>query len=209
MATLSQIRQRIRQDLKDTDSANYRWTDAVLDRHIDHAVREFSLACPRETKATLATTSGGREVDISSLADRVILFAVEYPMGKFPPRYQRFSLYQDTITLLGEEIPDGSNCCLYYGKLHTLDDTTSTIPSQQEDTIALGSEAYALIEYAAYTINRISVGGEDVARQFQRRGEELLNHFKKELKKLNSHLRPRRLYPPATSLPSKSTDWGP
>ena len=195
---LVEMRNRIRQDLKDTDPANYRWTDTELDRHIEHALRDFSQACPREMKAILATTPGSREIDISSLSDRVAIFAVEYPVGKFPPCYQRFSLYQDIITLLGEETPDGSDCCIYYGKLHTLDDTTSTISPQHEDIVAIGAEAYALLEYAAYAINRISIGGEEVAQQFQGRGEELLNRFEKELKKLKSRLRPRRLYLPTT-----------
>ena len=33
--TLTEIRARVRQDLKDTDSANYIWTDAEVDQLID------------------------------------------------------------------------------------------------------------------------------------------------------------------------------
>jgi hypothetical protein len=206
---LAEMRTRVRRDLHDEDAANYRWTDDELARHIDHSLREFSQACPREQKATVATTSGSREMDISSLTDRVVIKAVEYPVGKFPPIYQRFSLWQDTVTLLGDEVPDGSNCYVYYGKLHTLDATTSTIPSQHEDVVAIGAEAYAAIEWSSYATDRISVGGDDVDRQYSYWGRDRLGQFKKELKRLKSRLRTSSLYKPYYPPDSKTTDWGP
>ncbi len=206
---LTELRTRVRQDLHDEDVQNYRWTDDELDRHIDHALREFSQASPREMKATLPTTASSREIDISSLTNRVIIFAVEYPMDKFPLRYQRFSLYQDTITLLGDKVPDGSDCQVFYGKLHSLDATTSTLPAIHEDIVAIGAEGYALVEWAAYSINRISVGGDQTPRDFRIRGEELLSQFRKELKRLKSRLRTQKLYLPATTPVSKTTDPGP
>jgi hypothetical protein len=206
---LSEMRTMVRRDLKDEDSQNYRWTNDELDRYIDHALRDFSQALPREQKSDIATTAGSREIDISLLTNRVIVFAVEYPIGKFPPLYQRFSLYQDTITLLGDEVPDGSDARIFYGKLHTLDASSSTIPSQHEDIVAIGAEGYALVEWAAYSINRVSLGGEETPQQFRVRGEELLRQFKRESARLKSRLRPRQLYRPATTPVSKTTDWGP
>ena len=78
---LATMRGRIRKDLHDEDSQNYRWTDTVLDRHIDHAVRELSFALPREQTATLSTTAGSRDLSLSSLTDLVQVEAVEYPTG--------------------------------------------------------------------------------------------------------------------------------
>src|SRR3972149_1752121 len=106
---LTEMRTIVRRDLHDEDAANYRWSNDELDRHITHAVKELSEAVPLEQKATIATTSGSREIDISSLSDRIMVEAVEYPVGKFPQRYQRFALWGDTLTLLGDEVPDGSN----------------------------------------------------------------------------------------------------
>jgi hypothetical protein len=212
---LSEMHTRVRRDLKDEDAGNYRWTNDEIDRHIDHALRDFSKALPREMKTELATTAGSREIDISSLTDRVLVLAVEYPVDNFPPYYQRFALYQDTLTLLGSEVPDGSNARIFYGKLHTLNADTSTIPSQHEDIVAVGAEAYALIEWAAYSINRVSLGGEATPQQFRVRGEELLRYFKRELARLKSRLRTSQLYQPATtpasskSLVDRITDWGP
>ena len=81
---LPQMRARVRQDLHDEDSENYRWTDDELDRHIQHAVRELSLAVPQEAKATLTTTAGSRGLSVTSLSDLVSVEAVEYPVDKYP-----------------------------------------------------------------------------------------------------------------------------
>jgi hypothetical protein len=39
---LNTMRSIVRRDLKDEDAQNYRWSDDELDRHIAHAVKEFS-----------------------------------------------------------------------------------------------------------------------------------------------------------------------
>jgi hypothetical protein len=117
---LVDMRAIVRRDLHDEDANNYRWTNDELDRHIGHAVKDYSDAVPHEQKAVTATISGSRDIDISLLSDRIMIEAVEYPIGNFLRRYQRFSLWADVITLLGDEIPDGSNARIYYGQLHTL-----------------------------------------------------------------------------------------
>lgn len=208
---LSEMRAIVRRDLHDEDANNYRWSDSELDRHISHAVKEFSEAVPYEQKATQATTSGSREVDISSLADRVTVEAVEYPVDQFPKRYQRFARWGDTMTLLGAEVPDGSNCYIYYGKLHTLDGATSTIPAQFEDFIAVGAGGYAAVEWAAFAINQVNVGGLVTPKEFLTWGNDRLRYFRSELKRLGRRNRVRisQLYEPYYSSVSRSTDYGP
>jgi len=98
---LVDMRTIVRRDLRDEDANNYRWTNDELDRHIGHAVKDYSGAVPYEQKAIKPTVSGSREIDISALSDRIMIEAVEYPIGNFPRRYQRFSLWGDIITLLG------------------------------------------------------------------------------------------------------------
>ncbi|HEY83188.1 MAG TPA: hypothetical protein G4O01_07895 [Dehalococcoidia bacterium] len=208
---LTEMRAMVRRDLHDEDAASYRWTDDELDRHIAHAVKDFSEHLPLEQKVTMATTSGSRELDISSLSDRVMVVAVEYPVDNFPKRYQRFSLWGDMLTLLGEEVPDGSNAYIYYGKLHTLDATSSTIPTQHEDLIATGACGYAAVEWAAYAINRANIGGDITPREFLTWGNEKLRYFRQELKRLGrrNRVRVRSLYKPYYPSVSKSTDYGP
>ena len=67
--TLTEVRTRVRQDLKDTDSANYIWTDAEVDAAIQRVVSEFSLAYPKQELSELDTTSGSKSIDISSLTN--------------------------------------------------------------------------------------------------------------------------------------------
>jgi hypothetical protein len=208
---LNDMRTIVRRDLHDEDSQNYRWTNDELDRHIAHAVKAFSEAIPYEQKATKATTSGSREVDISTITNRIMVQAVEYPVDKFPKKYQRFSLWGDTLTLLGDEVPDGSNAYIYYGKLHTLDVSSSTIPVMHEDLIAAGAGGYAAAEWAVYAINRVNVGGTPTPQEFLTWGREKLNYFKQELKRLGrrNRVRIRSLYRPYYLPVSKSTDYGP
>jgi len=208
---LSDMRTIVRRDLHDEDANNYRWTNDELDRHIAHAVKDFSEALPLEQKATIATTSGSREINISSLTGRVMVEAAEYPVDKFPRRYQQFALWGDTLTLLGDEVPDGSNCYVYYGKLHTLDASGSTIPMKYEDMIAAGACGYAAVEWAAYAINRVNVGGDRTVAEFVSWGKQRLSFFKGELKRLGrrSRVRINQLYKPYYSPVSKTTDYGP
>ena len=208
---LADMRAILRRDLRDEDPADYRWSDDELDRHIAHAVGEFSEAIAREQKATLATVAGSREIDISSLADRTMHQVIEYPVDRFPKQYQRFSLWADTITLLGDAVPDGSNANIYYGKLHTLDATTSTIPTMFEDLIAGGAEGYAALEWAAFAINRVNVGGTMTAGEFLGWGKDKLGYFRKELRRLGRRNRARisQLYQPAYPAAAKTTDYGP
>ena len=208
---LADMRAILRRDLRDEDPADYRWSDDELDRHIAHAVGEFSEAIAREQKATLATVAGSREIDISSLADRTMHQVIEYPVDRFPKQYQRFSLWADTITLLGDAVPDGSNANIYYGKLHTLDATSSTIPSHLEDLIAGGAEGYAALEWAAFAINRVNVGGTMTAGEFLGWGKDKLGYFRKELRRLGRRNRARisQLYQPAYPAAAKTTDYGP
>jgi hypothetical protein len=208
---LGDMRTIVRRDLHDEDAENYRWTNDELDRHIAHAVKDLSEAIPCEQKATKATASGSREIDISSITDRVMVQAVEYPVDQFPGRFQRFALWGDTVTLLGPEVPDGSNAYIYYGKLHTLDVSTSTIASPHEDLVAAGACGYAAVEWAVYAINRVNVGGTRTPEELLSWGRERLAFLRRELRRLGrrNRVRVRSLYVPYYPPVSESTDYGP
>jgi len=207
---LTEMRARVRQDLHDEDANNYRWTDDELDRHIEHAVRELSLAVPLEAKATPTTTAGSRELSIASLTDLIAIEAVEYPVGEYPPRYVRFSLWGETLTLLIESTPgDGEEVYVYYGKLHTLDETTSTIPSPLEELVAIGAEGYAAIEWASFATNRVNLGGDQAWRNYLVWGQDRLASFMKGLAKHSRKnvVRCRRLYRPYEPGAGQTSEW--
>lgn len=209
---LPTMRTRVRRDLHDEDASNYRWTDAVLDRHIDRAVRELSLAVPRELKATLATTAGSRDLSMATLTDLVAIEAVEYPVGQYPPVYVQFSLWAGTLTLLVDKAPaGGESVSVFYGRLHTLDATSSTLSSPLEDLVATGAGGYAALEWASFATNRVNVGGDQTWRHYLTWGQEWLAAFLRGLAQHSrkSAVRVRQLYKPALPPKSQSTDWGP
>ncbi len=209
---LTDMRARLRQDLHDGDAANQRWTDAELDRHIQRAVREFSLSQPLEAKTTLATTAGSRDLSIAGLADLVAVEAVEFPAGEYPPAYVPFSVWLSTLTMLVDCAPAAvENASVYHTKLHTLDATTSTLPSRFEDVVATGAAAYAALEWASFATNRVNVGGQDVWRDYLAWGQERLAEFQSALAEQGRRnaVRVRGLYRPATTPVDQSTVTGP
>jgi len=187
----------VRRDLRD-ESEPYQWSDDELTRHINRALKQLSERVPLPAKATLATTADSREIDISSVSDRIMVQAVEYPVDEFPKRYQRFSIWGDTLTIITGDEPDGSNSYIYYGKLHILDADSSTIPPKHEDLVATGACGYAAVSWAAYSINRVNVGGAMTPREFLTWGKDRLRTFNDALKRLGrrQRIRTSQLYKP-------------
>ncbi len=188
---LGEMRARVRVDLHDEDTNEERWTDATLDRHIARALRELSLAAPRELVATVSTTAGSRELDIVTLTDRVAVDAVEYPTDEHPPLFAPFSVWGDTLTLEVERRPSGvEDVRIRYRAMHQLDAMTSTVPERLEDLVATGAGGYAALEWASYATNRINSGGDDVWRHYHTWGQERLAAFTNGVAK---HGRDRRV----------------
>jgi hypothetical protein len=180
---LSTMRTLVRRDLKDEDNSNYRWQDNEIDRAIQRAVIELSRYIPREMKSTIATTDGSREIDIAALTDRVSVDRVEFPAGQSPRAFQRFAVHQDTITLVGDTGGNGEDCHVYWGKVHTLDGSTSTIPGHIEDVLALGAAAYAVLAQAQYRSDVAGIGGDRADTDYKSWGSAMLKEFKSLLKR--------------------------
>jgi hypothetical protein len=208
---LSEMIVAIRKDLHDQDISNYRWTDIEIDRHIRRAVSEFSEQMPLESKATKVTTLGSRDLDIADITNRVMVEAVEYPVDRYPRHFQPFSLWGDTLTIIGDELPEGSDASIYYGKLHSIDAGSSTIPTKYEDLIAAGAAGYAAMEWAVYAVNRVNSGGTTTPKEFLDWGNQRIKYFRDELRKLGRKNRVRisSIYVPSFPVGKKSTDYGP
>ena len=72
---------RLRVELHDEDSSNYRWTSATLHRHIERAVREVSQAWSRERLTVLTSVANSRDIDVSSNFDDLVrIDAIEWPI---------------------------------------------------------------------------------------------------------------------------------
>jgi hypothetical protein len=196
--TLSDVRDRIRKDLHDTDATAYRWTDAQLDRHVDHALSDVSAAMPQEKSATLATTSGSRDLSLASLGEVIEVETVEYPVGDYPPSATGFALWAGTLTLHVDDTPVGANAKLHYTARHTLDGSGTTLSTFQVDLVAMGASAYALLDQSIYVADRLTTGA-DPGAQYAGLGRARLTAFRQLLMQFGrkNRARGRRLYTPA------------
>ena len=208
---IADMRQLVRRDLHDEEATDYRWTDAELDRHVQHAVRELSLSVPLQATASLVTTDGSRDVSLRTLADLIRVEAAEFPAGRYPPAYVRFSVWGDNLTLHVDAAPSGGEAVrLYYLKLHTLDAIASTIPAHLEELAAMGAGGYAALEWASFATNRVNVGGPQAWRHFLVWGKERLRLFHAALARLSATnaVRTRQLYVPTGAGPAQAGDRG-
>ena len=206
---LSEMITMVRTELR--DETGELWSDEEIARHINRAVGDFSFESPLECSEDMATAAGSREIDISGLQDLVKVEAVEYPAGDYPRSYRRFSLWGDRLTILGDEVLDGSDCRVYYGKLHTLDETECTVPGRYYELIAAGATGYAAVSWSVHSVNRVNVGGKEISESYLRWGRERLDFFRREIGRLGgrNRVQPARLYSPGRSPVSRTTDYGP
>jgi len=177
---LTELRARVRQDLQDEDAANYRWTDVEVDGAIQRVVREFSLHLPLEQQTVLISTADSRDIDISSLSKRLKVFSVEFPLDYVPRSYQKFEVYMDTLTM--EDEGNGDDVRLRWGKQHTVDASSSTIPEQYDEVIVLGATGYLAVSASAYTVDRASIAGKWATINFLKWGQERLARYQQQLR---------------------------
>ena len=193
------MRNRLRIDLHDNDPAIYIWTDDLHDSHLQRAMRELNAVQPQPDVATIQTGSDGRSVPLATLTDLVRVEAVEFPLGESPPSYVDYSLQGAALTLLTYE-PLGANQSVkvHYGRLHTLNETDSTIQPHLEELVLAGAAGYASLDWCVHAINSINLGGPDTWRHFLVWGQEKLAHFRQSLAALSrrTSLCVRRLYRP-------------
>jgi hypothetical protein len=202
---------RVRRDLKDEDAENYQWTDDEIERHISRALSELSYAWPNTKKSVLATTPDEWTVDISTLTDRIRIDGVEYPVGQRPMSRVRYSLWAEILTIVDGSKPDGSNCNIYWGQMHTLDSEISTIPTRWEELVAIGAAGFALVAWADYSVNQVNLGGADTPESYISSGNLKLKHFRQVLKRQGKRggVLATQLYTPATPPVSQTRDPGP
>src|SRR5262249_15156080 len=162
----------------------YRWADNALDRHLLRAVDELSEVWPDEKVASLTATAGSRDLSISTLTELVRIERVEWPVSQYPREYVLFSTWGTTLTLETENTPSASTLAVnvYYGKRHQVERLSSTMAAEVEETVLLGASAFALLELADYTVNRVNTGGAGAASVYLGQGDERLARFRQSLR---------------------------
>lgn len=189
---IATMRTRVREDLQDTDAANYRWTDDEVDGAIERVVMEFSIVHPIQQQDDIATTESSRDIDVSSLTGLTGVESVEFPVGLNPTYYQKFRIWQDTLQMSDEG--DGSNARVRWYKQHTLDAESSTIPAQFEELIVLGATGYLAASASVYTVDRASIAGKWATINFLKWGQARLARYEKKLKAISSRVISKEFY---------------
>ena len=191
---LTEMRARVREDLQDTESQNYRWTDDEVDGAIERVVMEYSLHAPIEQQDGIATTDGDTELDISSLTGLLKIESVEFPIGQAPKYLQRTEYWAGHFYM--EDEGDGEGARVRWLKKHTLDAESTTIPAEHEEIIVLGATGYLAMSAAAYTVDRASIAGRHATINYKAWGKERLNRYDKKLKAISrtSRITARELY---------------
>jgi hypothetical protein len=179
---LTEMTARVREDLQDTDSQNYRWTDAEIEGAIDRVVTEYSLHAPIEQQDDIATTDGDTELDISGLSGLLKIESVEFPMGQSPEYYQRIEYWAGKLYM--EDEGDGDDARVRWLKKHALTADSTTIPAEHEGIIILGATGYLAMSASAYTVDRASIAGRHTTINFKAWGKERLDRYDKKLKQI-------------------------
>jgi len=191
---LTEMRARVREDLQDTDSENYRWADDEVDGAIDRVVTEYSLHAPIEQQDDIATTDGDTELDISSLSGLLEIKSVEFPISQNLQYPQRFEYWAGHLYM--QDKGDGEDARVRWLKKHTLAAESTTIPTEHEEIIVLGATGYLAMSAAAYTVDRASIAGRHATINFKAWGKERLDRYDKKLKAVSrtSRVIPHQLY---------------
>jgi len=180
---LTEMRARVREDLQDTDSENYRWTDDEVHGAIDRVVTEYYLHAPIEQQDDIATTDGDTELDISSLSGLLKVESVEFPIGQTPKYLQRTEYWAGHLYM--EDEGDGEDARVRWLKKHTLDAQSTTIPAEHEEIIVLGATGYLAMSASAYTVDRASIAGRHAAINYKAWGKERLDRYDRKLKAIS------------------------
>jgi len=174
------MRARVREDLQDTDSQNYRWTDDEVDGAIDRVVMEYSLHASIEQQTDIATTDGDTELDISSLSGLLEIVSVEFPIGQSPKYLQHIEYWAGHLYI--EDEGNGNDARVRWLKKHTLTASSTTIPTEHDEIIVLGATGYLAMSASAYTVDRASIAGRHATINYRSWGKERLDRYDKKLK---------------------------
>jgi hypothetical protein len=188
---LTEMRARVRQDLQDTDSENYRWSNDEVDAAIQRVVREYSLRAPIQMLTDVTTTPADNELDISGLTDLIGIESVEFPIG----HWQTCQYWAGRVFM--QDNGNGDFARVRWFKKHTLTAQSSTIPAEHEEIIVLGATGYLAMSASAATVDRAFIAGRYGTISYRDWGRERLDRYDKKLKEAarSNRVVARTLYP--------------
>ena len=180
---LTEFTARVRDDLKDTDSANYIWSDDEIEGAILRTVDEYSMRAPIQQQTNLPTTDGDTEIDISALTGLTKIESVEFPLNQDPKHMQHFDYWAGNLYIQDEG--DGTNARIRWLKKHTVGES-STIPTEHDEIIVLGATGYLAMSASAYIVDKAAISGRYGTQNYKLWGRERLRRYDFKLNEVAS-----------------------
>lgn len=212
------LRDLLRLDLADAAGTSATWSDADLDRHISHALDEYSLAWPYRRTATLTATNGSRDIGLSTqLTKPIAITAVEWPIDRYPRELVDFSYDNPdgTLRLNVPTAPATGNLSVrvYYDALHIISASQLTARQSHWALILLGAAGYAAQQWASEGTNKVNLDARAVGHYLEQ-ARRNLSHFHAELQVpgKSTGIKRTTLYTPelrSSPSPTQSSDPGP
>jgi hypothetical protein len=173
---------RVREDLQDTDPANYRWTTDEVEGAILRAVDEYSIHAPIQQQSDIATTNDNNELVITSLSGILKVEAVEFPLDETPRHFQHIDFWAGKLYM--EDEGDGTNARVRWLKKHTLAAGSTTIPVEHDEILVLGATGYLAMSASANTVDRAFIAGHYGTTSYKAWGIERLKRYDMRLRQV-------------------------
>jgi hypothetical protein len=93
-----------------------------------------------------------------------------------------------------EDKGSGNDARIRWGKQHTLDAESSSIPEQFEEIIVLGATGYLAASASVYTVDRATIAGKWATINFLKWGQDRLERYQRQLKSITSRVTTKELY---------------
>lgn len=187
--TTTELIADLRIDLKDPDDE--RWSDAVLTRHIQKAVQEYSQLCPLLKTTNITADASGATLSLATLPDESVIrvIALECPRDSVPQSWVPFTWQGlDTIVRMDGSEFSAENCRVHWLGPHEVDSDSSTVYEGDDEVILAGAFEFALIEYANYNIDQFSFGAEDADSEYYRQSSGRRRRFRQLLREAQRRL---------------------
>jgi len=188
MTTQATMRTNIRRDLRDEDAANYKWTDAEVDRAIARALADYNLACPGEEGHIIAAVADTRTYLLTEhpeLLNCLAVRRVEYPADQYPRAFVPFEVDANRyLTLLVDPPPQAGNNLRVWADIPWVISAGSCNIREEHAAIVEGGAAGYLAEaWAIYAVNRVNTSTLTV-QQYQALAQDRLRQFRAALRRL-------------------------
>jgi hypothetical protein len=184
---LLELREAVRQALRDEDAAAQVWSDAVLDRHVREALGRLQARWPAVASIPFVVPAGGPAAWSPAYpAGYLWTEAVEHPVDARPRRFVPFREegVQATPSLRPQgcaPIPGGTTVRLWFARGYALDGAAGEHPVQLDPAIVLGATLFACRDQAIALAPRL-VSPETV-RAYREMADRLQREWDAELRR--------------------------